>query len=551
VARKKIAVCDSETDPFKYGRIPSPFVWGYYDGATFEHFATTQDFIEFASQRDEIIYAHNGGKFDFFFMSDFLDALTPLTVINGRIVRFKIGLCEFRDSYAILPVPLSAHDKGEMDYALMEAGEREKHMPAIMDYLYRDCYSLYSIVTRYIDDFGLNLTLASGAMKVFCKMAEIETPTSDAEHYETFAPFYYGGRVECFKLGIVEEKFKVADINSAYPRAMKEKHAFGTLYEQTDVLPADKQTLQKSFIRLTADSLGAFPARAKDKSLYFPNDGKPREFFVTGWEFDAARDTGALRLHAVHDVYTFYDDIDFCSYVDRFFAEKATAKLHGDKAGYLLSKLHLTSLYGKFGANPAEYEEFMTCSPSDISALAETQGYDYCDMFGPNAVLCRPISESRMHFFNVATAASITGYVRAFLWRAICACDGVLYVDTDSIAARDVSRLELGDKCGQWEIEATCDRGAIAGKKLYAFHTVAGAWPSSGDMNFGKWKQDITSRGWKVSSKGVRLDEKEIWAIAQGKTVTHAKDAPTFSLRGGTKFIARDVKMHDNAISHF
>ena len=35
-------------------------------------------------------------------------------------------------------------------------------------------------------------------------------------------------------------------------------------------------------------------------------------------------------------------------------------------------------------------------------------------------------------FYNVATAASITGFVRAFMWRAICDSEEPLYCDTDS-----------------------------------------------------------------------------------------------------------------------
>lgn len=543
---RKIAVCDSETDPFKYKRRPEPFIWGYYDGETYESFRDTAKFIEFVSERDEIVYCHNGGKFDFFFLADYIDYLTPLTVINGRLTRFKIGMCEFRDSYTILPVPLGAHDKGEIDYDKMEAPVRESHMAEIQNYLYRDCVSLYGFVRRYIEECGLNLTLASGAMKIWTTLADIETPKTNQAFYEQFAPYYYGGRVECFELGMVERPFVVADINSAYPFAMLSDHAFGSLYIETNVLPSNRDELRRSFIRLTADSLGAFPYRDVDGSLFFPDDGLVREFTITGWEFDAARETGALRLHEVKAVFSFYEKVNFTDYVQTFFKKKAETKALGDKAGYLLAKLHLNSLYGKFGANPAEYHEYKTCHPADIQTMHEIHGYDFCDMLGSNAIMCRPISEAAQHYYNVATAASITGFVRAYLWRAIKASKRVLYVDTDSIAAESVDGLPLGDKLGQWDIEATCDRGAIAGKKLYAFHNTGGVWPSSGDMNFGKWKQDITKRGWKVSSKGVRLDEKQICRIASGETITHAKDAPSFSITGGVRFIEREIKMRNN-----
>src|SRR5512139_3613756 len=126
----------------------------------------------------------------------------------------------------------------------------------------------------------------------------------------------------------------------------------------------------------------------------------------------------------------------------------------GDKTGYLFAKLMQNALYGKLGANPAEYEEFITCHPAELEAMHVNGGYDFCDMLGDNAIMSRPISEVQQHYYNVATAASITGFQRTPLWRAISACDGVIYCDTDGIFAESVARLPIGDKLGEWSIEA-------------------------------------------------------------------------------------------------
>lgn len=519
--RKKLSVADAETDPFKIGRVPKPFIWGYYDGDTYEEFSETWQFVEFIKDRDEICYMHNGGKFDFFFMAEFIELLEPLTVINGRITKFKIGACEFRDSYAILPIPLASYDKGEIDYAKFEADIRHKHMAEISDYLYRDCASLLSIVTRYVDDYGINLTLASGALKTWAKICDETPPDSGPGHYEFFKSFYYGGRVECFQKGLIAKPFKVADINSAYPFAMLSNHPNGMQYVETNRLPISKEETQRSFIRLRAKSLGAFPFRGD--TLEFPNDGITREFFVSGWEFDAARDTGALVIDEILQVFTFGDTINFKPYVHHFYAMKNAAEK--GSADYIIAKLHLNSLYGKFGADPSKYQEFKTCHPSDVNAMAELYGYEFADLFGPHAIMCRQISEQAMRYYNIAIAASITGYVRAYMWRAMSKCDGVLYCDTDSIAAHDTQNLPLGSELGEWDIEAVCDRGGIAGKKLYAFH-------------------DSETDQWKCASKGVRFTEKEIMRVCAGEAVTYANPVPTFSLKSGTKFIDRTIRMN-------
>jgi hypothetical protein len=54
-----------------------------------------------------IIYAHNGGKFDFFFFLDYLDADQAPLIMGGRLVKINFAGQEFRDSFAIIPQALS------------------------------------------------------------------------------------------------------------------------------------------------------------------------------------------------------------------------------------------------------------------------------------------------------------------------------------------------------------------------------------------------------------------------------------------------------------
>jgi hypothetical protein len=102
-------------------------------------------------------------------------------------------------------------------------------------------------------------------------------------------------------------------------------------------------------------------------------------------------------------------------------------------------------------------------------------------------------------------------------------CNGVMYCDTDSIACTDTGNLEIDPSAlGAWDIEAQCDYGGIAGKKLYAFH----------DKNTGKWK---------TASKGVRFTPEQILEVAKGHETKYNPIAPSFSLKRGVKFISRRV----------
>src|SRR5690554_4327677 len=116
-----IWAADCETDPFKKGRLDiAPFLWGCYNGGEYHEFNSTEKFVDFIIGTGGTVYAHNGGKFDWHFIFHHIPEFTPLKIINGRLAQFKIGETEFRDSYSIIPVPLSAYKKDDMNYDLME-----------------------------------------------------------------------------------------------------------------------------------------------------------------------------------------------------------------------------------------------------------------------------------------------------------------------------------------------------------------------------------------------------------------------------------------------
>jgi hypothetical protein len=520
---KEIWTLDAETDPFKAGRIPKPFVWGLYNGGEYHKFYDTNEMVDFLEQMDVIVYAHNGGKFDYHFFLDRLEQFEPLMVIGGRLARFKIGLCEFRDSYNILPFPLSAYQKDEIDYNIFEADQRDKphNKIEIEKYLKSDCVYLWDMITQFIDRYGLHLTQAGAAMKVWQKIADQKAPETNQLFYNTLSPFYYGGRVECFYNGLVDHEFKVIDINSAYPFAMKHAHPYGNNFIIGDELPATTKKIQQCFITVNCVSHGAFPFRSSD-GLIFPNDDIKRTYYISGWEFLAAIDTRTIDDYDIIEVMRFSETIRFDDYIDHFYKQKDECKKNDDKAGYIFAKLFLNSLYGKFGANPDNYNEYTIVKPRYIEA-AEQDGYMYCAELGKWALCTKPLDDDKRRYYNVAVAASITGFVRAQMWRSMNECNGVMYCDTDSIACTDTGNLEIDPSTlGAWDIEAQCDYGGIAGKKLYAFH----------DKNTGKWK---------TASKGVRFTPEQILEVAKGHETKYNPIAPSFSLKRGVKFISRRV----------
>jgi len=542
---RPFAVIDSETDPFLKGRIPAPFVWGYYDGYEFRHYThdTIHSMLEWIAEQKIIIYAHNGGKFDYHFLLPYLEPYDQIKIINGRIAQFFIGKAEFRDSFNILPVALKKIEitdskgnivkKQEFDYALMESDQRYKseNWDSIIDYLRDDCITLYESIKRFQTDYGRHLTLAGAAMAQWKKISKASIPKSTGAYFEKFKPYYYGGRVQCFRRGIIEDDFSVFDINSAYPYAMLSNHPYGLEFvESTDAAMGD-DVYKSGFYRIRARSTGAYPYREKN-GLAFPDDGEIREFNITGWELQAAIDTGTAGDPEILSVIYHLETQNFREYIEHFYQKRLTCKAINDLAGDLFNKLFLTNLYGKFGANPENYAEYVILPPEEQESLLDPDNdFNLSGELGPWLLGERGLNDEEMRFYNAATAASITGYVRAYLWRAICNTgrDSILYCDTDSIATTsEGNELNTGKELGAWKHEGEFDRAGIAGKKMYIFR--------------GK-KKGNKSREYKTASKGVKLTNAQLWKVAGGTPVIYEPENPTFSVHAPPRFVSRKITL--------
>lgn len=578
---------DCETDPFHHcadsacpkchghGRVPKPFLWGAYQGSTdtYLEFTEAREFAEHFRRLKTKCFAHNGGKFDYHYLRDEINSDQPITLINGRLARFKIGECEFRDSLNIFPNTRLADFgcKNHIDYALLEPERRgdPNVRGEISAYLKHDCVGLWEQVARYRRDYGTSLTQATASMKFWEKYHyQDAAPRQTRLQFERCRPYYYGGRVQCFERGARQCDFSVADINSAYPFAMLSKHPISPLPVLTRRLPEREEDLASSLITVEATARGCFPWRqnvvghgegclceqCRRGELYFPDDstrsngrsGRTRIYAITGWELIAAMELGAVSNIRIIEVLRFAQRVDFKDYIEHFYRMRLTAGERGDLAGKIFGKYFMNSLYGKFGADCSSYGEYVIATADSLERW-EKKGFNrYKDWSRDRWLMERKPreedlddTESRWRYYNVATAASITGFVRAYLFRSMHEASGLIYCDTDSITARDVSRLNFGKELGNWKDEGRFDRYVIAGKKTYAFHE-AGA-PDEYDP-----ESDRPS--WKLASKGVDFHKladgpERIAALANGSEITYLPEVPTYSVtRAEPRFINRSLR---------
>lgn len=455
---------------------------------------------------------------------------------------------------------------------------REFYREEINRYLAQDCSGLYTGLLSFFDLYGQNLTLATTTFRVLKKEFGFKAVKTGEVYDDLFRPFYFAGRVQFFSLGKHDKPggYNIVDINSAFPWAMLQNHWYTGNYCLQTTFPSKHQ--EQSFYELTCDSIGALPRRGADHSVEFP-DIKQGHFFATGWELIKGIELGLIANITYHKIYVPEDIVNFEPYVTHFYKLKKEAdyalkqlkenpdlKLYDDKNEAQWSaqrnngKLFLNSAYGKFALNPREFRDVKitpfgeppdTRMPADFRpdsrdeerfyyrAKKDIRGWykrewdlSYRDENKELDFYQKPSyhadSKTQMSFYNVCTAASITGCVRAYLLGAIHICKDVLYCDTDSVIAGDVSNLALGPELGQWRLEKENQTVWIGGKKLYVCRGPLGDY--------------------KTAAKGVRLSPEELIAVCEGQQQSYSFDAPNYSTFSAQKFTTRRINRDDKRI---
>lgn len=511
---KKLAVLDIETDPFEYGVIPQAFVVEYFDGEkSIVHWGS--DCIQQMAHSLEtertpcVIYAHNGGKFDFLYFLEHMQA--DMRIVNGRIIQAHLHHHELRDSYAIMPFPLRDFDKDEIDYEKMRPILRDVHREEILRYLHKDCTSLYELVTAFAEEFGDGLTIGGSSLKQLKTFHKFGSggPEFDAKFRKDF---YFGGRNQVFRGGITKMPLKIYDVNSMYPYVMK------AYLHPVNVGIQVSKYIEKNTCFVVADGInyGAFPVRTKTGGLDFTV--KRGRFNTSIHEWEAALETQCFTPTKIVKTYGFERRESFGTFVDHFYDARKHAKSIGDKIHTLFYKFVLNSSYGKFAQNPENYSEWCITKDGAMQPEPWAPAYIY---HGKYIIWEKPLD--RQQYYNVCTGASITGASRALLLRGICAAHDPLYCDTDSIICGDLRGVPIDEhELGAWKVEATGTSAAIAGKKLYAVF--------DGDTCV------------KKAHKGARLTGEEILSIAKGSVITYQNPVPAFGLDGKHTFTTRRIR---------
>lgn len=558
--KKRLCVVDTETNPFEppvrndkgvlIGVKIKPFTLGFYDGDVYWDFwgddCVDQFFAHLKSYDEELlIYAHNGGGFDFFFFMNYVDRDQDAVIIRGRLTKMWFQGQEFRDSYKIIPASLASYQKEHIDYANFVPEKREQFKSEILLYQRSDCLYLFDLVEAYQRTFGDALTIGGTSIKVLSKFHPWKQLTKKQD--TSLRPYYFGGRNQCFKVGVIRGTFFVYDVNSMYPYVMSFfRHPVGNKF--TIAHTVDDMT---AFVYFEGWNDGALPTRKDDGGLTFLT--KYGKFFCTVHEYLAGIECGLIRVKKLLHTVQCDKFLAFKEFIDYFYDLRLSAKELQDIIYDLFYKLLMNNSYGKFAQDPSTYKDyaFTLGEPPEGELWSDNNpdgwrvhtSFDIGDYIV--TVWDRPAKDAMGGYKNVGTAASITGGSRSVLLRGIANATDPIYCDTDSIICSKLD-MELNDtNLGGWKLEAKLDVIIVAGKKLYvgltrdygyALKILKGNEPEVVMLD------GLKHYAIKKASKGVNLSANEILSIARGGSVEYANPVPKFKMDGEQDYIARKIK---------
>jgi len=295
---------------------------------------------------------------------------------------------------------------------------------------------------------------------------------------------YYGGRVECFKIGHFKGDFYLLDVNSMYPYVMaKYSYPSKCIAHASHVTCADLLTWLRNrciTARVTLRTTKPFAPIRDQGKLIFP--------IGTFQTILSSEEIAYALLYAeilhVHEAVVYEKLPLFTRFVTDLYFYKQDAKRRGDTVAEFMYKKLLNSFYGKWGQSGAKWIEYGRADDMsarrwpeiDLDEPDPKKRVKFHRQLGGLHQIKGEKHESRESF--PAIAAHITANARMAIWAIIEAAkvDTVYYCDTDCVVVDSVglSRLtsSLDDyKLGGLKIAGKYDDIQIWGAKDYRFGT--------------------------------------------------------------------------------
>ena len=194
----------------------------------------------------------------------------------------------------------------------------------------------------------------------------------------------------------------------------------------------------------------------------------------------------------------------FTNYINYWSSQKIQAKKDGNGAKYLISKLMLNSLYGKFGTNPNIRTKMPYLDENNVLRFKFNEREQGDTIYIPVATFITSYARKK----TIETSQMIRDYTLKNYKE-----DYYIYSDTDSIHMKSLPKEELKKfveiddyKLGAWKIESSFKRGKFIRQKCYieqdnhdVIHSTIAGLPKNlaSIINFNNFKIGFTTEDYK------------------------------------------------------
>lgn len=399
---------------------------------------------------------------------------------SAKIKFFNGGTMTLYDSLKLVPMAVREIPKAfgfdleklKIDYNSVDIYDlNHKATDDEVEYVKHDCLVVARAIKAMKERGMVKLTSASNALNQFKGMIDKELykklyPSMPLSMDKDIRRSYKGGWT--YLNPIYKDKMlgvgRVYDVNSMYPWAMKYCELpwglpvyYDGKYEMDEQFPLYVQCLSCKF---------------KIRKWKYPSiqiKGSFR-FVETEYLTESCNESVLLYLTNIDyklliDCYDIWDVNYICGYkfrsakgifgeyIDKWYAAKNENKKSGNLPMYVISKLMLNSLYGKFGSNPIRKQKYPYLDSSDDIVKYEIS----------------PPEEGKTSY--VPVASFITSYCRDKIIRTAIMCgDRFVYADTDSIhiIGDEEPDIDIDEyRIGAFKHESTFGRAKFHRAKCY------------------------------------------------------------------------------------
>lgn len=511
---------------------------------------------------EDVVWAHNGGAYDFIFLIEATPGLTWSARMAGSdIVSCRAaGHAECRDSIRLFPLSLAKWTGRKISLADMglpcQCGEAcggykcrlrpdmsAAELAIVEEYCEADCLALLSRLREDLERlesvgldlytrWGLRLTVGAVAWATAARMAGLRPgSTIDKGDYHAGRLAYYGGRVEVGRVFYDRLAYRY-DVRSMYPAMLLEHVPHGRRRRLNG--PAASNAYRRgehgaytARVVVPESDLPLLPSRVSAETGD-PRLTRGRLVWACGtiegtWslpELQYAEAAGA-KIESIESaaLWSDYSPL-YAPYIERIYEARRRAIEAGDDRWSGVMKLYANALSGKLAQRPGLTEIVVLGDDEHEDDLAG-EGYSHVagrvwsrevERIAPNA---RPIE-----------AAYLTSRARIKLLDRLRRHSGAwLYCDTDS-AYTIRADSDVGDGLGEWVYEGTARKWRALAPKTYRYVDGLGVR--------------------RVRAKGVpRATWEDLDALARGETIMREGGVERLRTGGGAftpRVISRSLR---------